>query len=114
MNLYGCFALVAGAAGGAGTAAWLSGKVTQQFERPYERTVTAAREALRALDLPLSKEVHDDNITQLRSEYTDGREIWVDIKKVTSDATRVDVRVGGVNADKAAATRILEAIANRL
>lgn len=50
MNICGCLLLAAGAVGGAGTAVWLSGKLTQQFNTPYERTVKAAESALRSFN----------------------------------------------------------------
>ena len=54
LNICGCFLLVAGAVGGAGTAVWLSGKLTQQFNAPYDRTVNATRKALRSFNFESS------------------------------------------------------------
>jgi len=110
VNIYGCFALFAGAAGGAGTAAWLSGKLTQQFDAPYERTINAAKKSLAALKLNLDKETKDKEVTQLRSESLDGKEIWVDIRPVSEKATKVEVRVGVVSPDKETAEKILKKI----
>lgn len=108
LNIYGCVALLAGAVGGTGTAAWLSGKLTQEFNAPYERTINAATKALRSLKLKVTKEAKEENIAQLKSKYSDGREIWIDIRKVTENSTKVEVRVGGVSPDKAAAGKILK------
>ncbi len=113
-NLNGCAALVAGAAGGAGTAVWLSGKLTQEFHASYDQTVSAAKAALDAQELPLVKETHDTNVTQLKSKYTDGKDIWIDIHRVSANATKVEVRVGGVSPDKEAASGILKEIQDRL
>lgn len=110
LNMYGCFALLAGATGGVGTAVWLSGKLSQEFHYSYERTIEATKSALQSLKLEIIKETKVENITQLKSVYTDGKEIWVDIRKVADNSTRVDVRVGGVKSDKAAASKILETI----
>ncbi|MDO8488787.1 MAG: DUF3568 family protein [Candidatus Omnitrophota bacterium] len=110
LNLYGCIALLAGTAGGAGTAVWLSGKLSQEFHASYDRTTDAARAALQSLKLEIIKETKADNITQLKSEYADGKDIWIDIRKVTDNSTSVDVRVGGVKSDKAVANKILETI----
>lgn len=114
LNIYGCFALFAGAAGGTGTAVWLSGKLTEQFNAPYDRTIDAARQALRSLNLEVVKETRDDNVAQLRSIYTDGKEIWVDVRRVASNSTKVEVRVGAVNPDKEAADKILKSIQSHL
>jgi hypothetical protein len=108
LNIYGCAALVAGAAGGAGTSIWLSGKLTQQFNASYERTINAAKKALKSLKLEITKETKAENITQLKSKYSDGKEIWIDIRRVTDNSTKVEVRVGAVNPDKEASDRILK------
>ncbi|MFA5411637.1 MAG: DUF3568 family protein [Candidatus Omnitrophota bacterium] len=110
LNMYGCFALFVGAAAGTGTAIWLSGKLTQQFNTPYERTIRAAESALRSLRLKVIKESKEENVTQLRSEYSDGKNIWIDIRKITEESTRVEVRVGAVSHDKTASEKILKRI----
>ena len=112
-NLCGCFALFAGA-GGAGTAVWLSGKLTQQFNASYDRTIKAAEKALKSLKLDITKESKEAKITQIKSKYTDGKDIWIDIRKVTDDSTRVDVRVGAVHPAEPAAKNILDRIQSYL
>ena len=115
LNLYGCFALIAGsAAGGAGTAVWLTDKLTQQFNAPYDFTIKAAENALKSLRLELTKEARTAKITQLRSKYTDGKEIWIDIRKTTENSTKVEVRVGVVKSNKEAASKILKRIQDYL
>lgn len=110
MNLYGCFALVAGTAAGAGTAVWLSDKLTQQFNASYDRTIKAAEKALNSLDLEIIKEYRQADVTQIRSKYTDGRDIWIDVRKTSANSTKVEVRVGMVSSGKEAASKILERI----
>ncbi len=110
LNIYGCL-ILAGAAGGTGTAMWLAGKLTQQFNATYDRTINATRSALRSLKLEVTKETKSDEVAQFKSNYYDGKEIWIDIHKVTQNATKVEVRVGGVSFDKAAAEKILNKIA---
>jgi hypothetical protein len=114
MNLSGCFLFVAGAAGGAGTAVWLSGKLTQEFHSPYPDTLSATRSALKSLNLPANKETQEENMTQIKSTFSDGKEIWIDIHKVSDTSTRVDVRVGAVNPDKEADSMILKKIQSYL
>ena len=110
LNICGCFALFAGAVGGAGTAVWLSGKLTQEFHAPYERTRSAAKTALKSLNLEITKETHEDTVTQLKSKYTDGRGIWIDIRKVSEESSKVEVRVGSIGSNKEAASKILKRI----
>jgi hypothetical protein len=113
VNMYGCFALFAGAAAGAGTALWLSDKLTQQVNAPYEQTIRATKSALESLKLAMTKETRDVNITQIKAKYTDDREIWIDIRPVTESSTRIDVRVG-MTGDKVASDKILKQIARYL
>lgn len=114
LTLCGCFLLLAGAAGGGGTAVWLSGKLTQEFNAPYDRTVRAAESSLRSMGLEIRKESREDHVTQLKSEYKDGKDIWIDVRRITDDSTKVEVRVGGVSPDKEAASKILKRIESYL
>lgn len=109
MNLYGCFALFAGAAAGAGTAGWLSGKLSQAVQAPYERAINATKSALKSLKLEVTKETRTENVTQIRSKYTDAREVWIDIRRVSDTSSKVEVRVG-VAGDKEASDVILKRI----
>jgi hypothetical protein len=108
-NLSGCIFLLAGAAGGLGTAVWLEGKLTQDFNKPYDRCVQATKSALQSMKLEITKETATTEVTQLMSKYTDGKTIWIDVKKTTEAATRVEIRVGATG-DKEAASKILKKI----
>lgn len=109
-NIYGCFLLLAGAAGGTGTAVWLSGKLAQEFNASYERTVKAAESALDSLGLTVTKKTVSSSVAQLISSYTDGKTIWVDVRRITSSSTKVEVRVGRLEGDKEVAGKILDKI----
>jgi hypothetical protein len=109
----GCFFLVAGAAAG-GTAFWLSEKLTQTFNVPYDRVVTATEKALNSLDMPINKQLKTGDVTQFRSKYTNGLETWVDVRRVTATSTTVEVRVGAINPDKEASHKVLKAIQRHL
>ena len=104
---------MAGTAGGAGTAVWLSGKLTQEVHASREKAVKAARSALKSLKLEITKETKTEEVTQIKSNYTDGREIWIDIRPMTESSTKIEVRVGAIG-DKAAADKILKKIASYL
>lgn len=108
--LAGCIPLIAAGAGGAGTAVWLSGKLTQEFQSSYDKTVVAAKKALETLHLRIDKETKEEAVTQLRSEYSDGKEIWIDIRKTSEASSKVEVRVGAISSDKEASSRILKQI----
>ena len=109
INMCGCVALLAGAAGGAGTAAWLSGKLSQEVNASFDKTLKAAKSALRSFKLKVTKETIEEKVAQVMSNYTDGRTIWIDIHRVSESTSRVEVRVGATG-DKDIARKILDRI----
>lgn len=109
IHLSGCIALFGAAAGGAGTAFWLSGKLRAEVVSSYERTREAAVKALASLKMEIEKETRKDNVTQIISKYPDGRQVWVDIRPLAENSTQIEIRVG-VKGDKPASTEILERI----
>lgn len=109
VNIYGCAVLIAGAAGGAGTTTWLSGKLTQQVNASSERSLKAVRSALKSFDFDITKETVTEDIIQVKSNYKDGKTIWIDIRPTSRSTSQIDVRVGAVS-DKDAAQKILDRI----
>ncbi len=105
----GCVALIAGAAGGAGTAVWLSGKLSQEVAAPFDKAVRAAQSALKALNYDVEKETQKDRLVQIISVHADGRQTWVDIHRVSKSVSRIEVRVGA-SGDKEAARELLDKI----
>ena len=75
MNLSGCFLLLAGAVGGAGTAYWLSGKLSDEVSAPYEKTIEAVKSGIEDLNMTIDKETRSSEVTQIRSVYSDGNEV---------------------------------------
>jgi len=110
MNLCGCFALFVGVAGGAGTAVWLSGKLSEEFHASYQATIDATKMALQQLNLQITKQTQDVNVAQFQGLYSDGRDMWIDIHRISDNSTKVEVRVGAPNSDKDAASQILKKI----
>lgn len=109
-NASGCIFVLAGAAGGAGTAVWLSGKLTHDVNASLEKTTQAVKDALKSLRLKITKETFKEDVVQIIGDYTDGRTFWVDIHRVTDTSSKLEVRVGAVTSDKAAADKILKRI----
>lgn len=109
VNIYGCVALLAGAAGGAGTAAWLSNKLVQETNVSFERAIKASKAALKSMKLEVTKETVQDDVAQIKSSYLDGKTIWIDIHKTSSSTSRIEVRVG-ITGDEAAARKVMDNI----
>ena len=110
LNICGCVAVIAGAAGGAGTSVWLSGKMSQDMNASFDKTIMATRSALKSMKLDVSKETVEKDVAQIMSKYTDGKTIWIDIRPITERSSKVDVRVGAVNGDEEASDDILKRI----
>lgn len=108
-NLTGCVAVVAGAAGGAGTAFWLEGKVKDEVKAPISKAVKATTSALKSMRLEITKTTVKDEVAQIKAEYTDKRVVWIDVKKLTDNTSQIEIRVG-MKGDKEASTKILERI----
>ena len=113
-SVTGCVALIAAGAGGTGTAYWLSNKLVQEVNASYEKTISAAESALKSLNLALKKKTVAQTVPQIRSEYRDGKDIWIDIRRICESTSRLEVRVGAVSADEQAADRILKRIVRYL
>ncbi len=107
--LCGCFVLLAGAAGGAGTAAWLSNKLTREVNAPFNKSIEAAKSALKSLKLQVEKETKKDNVAQIMSNYSDGKTIWIDIHNLTPKTSLIEVRVG-IAGDEEAARKVMDKI----
>jgi len=101
-NFSGCIFLVAGGAA-AGTATWLSQKVTQNVNSPLEKTTKAARAALKDQGIEIYKETTAPDVTQLLAKDPAGKQVWVDLRPVDAKITEIAVRVGYVNGEKNAA-----------
>ena len=106
VNTCGCVALLAGAAGAGGTAVWLKGKIIQEVDASFDRTIKTVKSALKSLKLEVTKEIKKTDVAQIMSAYNDGKTIWIDVHKVSESKSRVEVRVG-VMGDEEAAQRIL-------
>ena len=116
-NVYGCFAIIAGGvAGGAGTAVWLSGKLTQQVNASLDDTTKAAKTALQSPKISIvEKETTREKVVQIRSrDIITGKKIWIDIHGITERISQIQVRVGTLFSDKEASDRILKAILQNL
>ena len=109
VNMCGCIAILAGAAAGTGTAAWLSGKLSQEVNASFEASLKATKSALRSLKLNVTKETVKEDLAQVMGNYADGKIIWIDISRVSRITSRIEVRVG-VAGDKEAAHKILDRI----
>lgn len=114
VNIYGCASVLVGAAaGGIGTATWLSGKLSQEVNGSFDKSLNAAKSALKSLNLNIAKETVKEDVAQIMSNYTDGRTIWIDIHRISLSTTRIEIRVGAAG-DQEAARKIMNIIISYL
>lgn len=110
LNLCGCAVLVAGTAGGAGTAYWLTGRLSEQAGASMDEAAAAVKSAMRSLGLEVVKQAIKQDVVQFIGRYRDAKTVWVDLHRISDTVTRVEVRVGALKRDKAAAAEILSEI----
>lgn len=112
VSLVGCIPVVLVAAGGAGTAAWLSQKVVQDVPASVKKVSDAAEYALDSMKCDMTKRIQQKESTQITAAYPDGKTIWIDIRRMGETLSSVEVRVGALS-DKDAARKIMYEIAKR-
>jgi hypothetical protein len=110
-NFSGCIFLAAGAAG-AGTAKWLSDKVTSDCNAPVDKAAKATRFILTDMKADITKETTATDVTQILATDVNGKQIWVDIRPVGNNSTTISLRVGYMNGE-ADARKILDRIVNK-
>ena len=110
----GCFGVfVAGAAGGAAGAIYVKGRLVENLDASVAALHMASREALNELGLPIIDDSVDNRTGKLRSEYADGKRVWIDIAMESPAATKITVRVGSFG-DPARSQDILDRIKRNL
>ncbi|WP_319416636.1 DUF3568 domain-containing protein [Marispirochaeta aestuarii] len=89
----GCV-LLAGGAVGAGTYAYVSGNLKTTYDASLQQTWNATLKALQSLDLKTDEEEFDAFTGVLKGNMADGREFYINLKKVTAETTEVAIRIG--------------------
>jgi hypothetical protein len=107
----GCIFLAAGAAG-AGTAKWLSDKVSSDVNVPVDKAAKATRAALTDMKADIYKETTAPDVTQILAKDINDKQVWVDLRPIANNSTNIGVRVGYLNGEKDA-QKILDRIVNK-
>ena len=109
----GCALFVAGAIAGAGTAIFINGRLEEELIYPVQEVATATRLALEDMGLPILENEVDVQTAKIRSEYADGKKVWIDIKKQTDQSSHISVRVSTLG-DRTRSADILNRIMQKL
>ena len=105
----GCFPLLVGAAAGAGGYAFVRGALVKQFDVSATDLHQAVVKAIKSLDLDIKYDKGDRLSAKVRSEFSDGKDVKVDVVAITEETSQVKIRVGVVG-DKLRSEMILSAI----
>lgn len=100
---------LAGGAVGAGGVAWVKGELEEEFNLPLSRVHQATLAALKEIELPVKEEKKDKLISEITSQFADGKDIWIHIRSLAESSTKIKIRVG-IFGDKSRTHTLLETI----
>ena len=108
----GCFWLLAGAAAGAGTVAYINGELVKTYGEPYSRVWSAVDGTVKGLGLKVESDQHDGMVGHIKAKRADGDSVQIDAEMKGQKLTEVRVRTGLVS--KADSQLIMDEIDRRL
>ncbi|MFP6581116.1 MAG: DUF3568 family protein [Candidatus Hydrogenedentota bacterium] len=103
----GCL-LALGAGAGAGGVVYYKGNLTDTLYYSALDVHEAAMKAVGEEGLPILSEKHDPYKGSVRSEYPDGKNVWISIVAVERETTEVKIRVGASGDQKRANSLLLK------
>lgn len=109
----GCFPLVIGAAAGASGVIWAKGELRETFRQPLLKVYPATLQALKDLEINILSDRKDDLVAKIKAELVDGREIHITIDHLTSNSSKLSLRIG-VLGDEGKSREILSRIHEQL
>ncbi len=109
----GCVALVAGAAAGAGTYAYVTGELKATVDGTLEETYQASRKAIQTLKFTPTEFKSDALQARVGAKMADDRAVSIELAKATDATTEVRIRVGAFG-DEKVSTEILAKIRENL
>ena len=107
-SLSGCVAVVAGAAG-AGTVAWVQGRLDAALDAKFDRTEKAANLAITQLQFVKISEKKDARTARLMARTAEDKKVEIQIFSVGEATSRAQIRVG-VFGDQALSLAVLDKI----
>ena len=105
----GCVGLLAGAAAGAGTMAYVRGELDATLDQNYDQAVLAAGRAIDTLQFAKVSEQRDALNAILIARTAEDKKVEIKVTKTSDQLTTVAIRVG-VFGDEAVARLVLEKI----
>jgi Protein of unknown function (DUF3568) len=90
----GCVVAVAGAAAGAGTVAWVEGKLVVTLGNSYDQVTRATDTAIAQLQFFKLSDERDALTTTVTVRTAEDKKVTVEVKRVADQLTKVEIRVG--------------------
>ena len=92
----GCAVALMGIGAGIGAFAYINGKLVKTYESEYHTTITASRETLEELKIPITEEIGDELNTIIRAKRPNETPISIEVERIEQNLTEVAVRSGAV------------------
>lgn len=92
---------------------WSGGTLTAHVDASLARTHRATRLSLAEMGMPIDQQKLEPTTGSVTASLGDGEELQVGLKRMSSDATRVRIRVGFIG-DEEQSRRVLSEIQNQL
>lgn len=109
----GCVAVVAGAAAGAGTVAYLRGELEASLDKNLDGVLRATNRGLEQLQFAKISEKKDALVAEVVARTARDQKVGVTLEKVSDTLTRVKIRVG-MFGDEAISRALLDKIKGNL
>jgi hypothetical protein len=111
----GCIALVVGAGAGAGTFAYVDGKLSRTYRADYQATYEVCKGILADMKQPVLEEKTDGIQTTIRSQRFDETPMTITVRIIDPEWTEVAVRTGHIGVwKKEISKQFHEFVAERL
>jgi len=109
----GCFPLLLGAAAGAGGVSYVRGITEKNVDYPLKKVHKASLSALKKLKIFIRDDEVERHSALIKGEFEDGKNITIEIKSLTEQASKIIVRTGIIG-DETRSQMILNAIEKKL
>ena len=109
----GCFALLIGAAAGAGGVAYVKGGLEQNFDKTVDQLHRASVAGLRDIKCVVRNDEIRKHLAKIEFEFDDGQKGSVNIKALTERSAQLKIRIG-VLGDETKSHIVLNAILKHL
>lgn len=103
----GCAPLLIGAGAGASGVIWYKGELRDVLNASVPHARLAVIASLKDLNLSILEEKKDNLVVKIKSQFADGKKIWISLESLNKSTTKIKIRVGTLG-NEYRSRRILE------